>query len=35
MNNLFRDSLYAGVTLSLMAYMLGFALKKRFRLKLF
>ena len=35
MNNLFRDSLYAGVTLSLMAYMLGFALKKRFRLGIF
>ena len=35
MNELFRDSLYAGVTLSLAAYMLGVLLKKRFRLGIF
>ena len=35
MNDLFRDSLYAGVTLSLAAYMLGVLLKKRFRLGIF
>ena len=35
MNELFRDSLYAGVTLSLAAYMLGVVLKKRFRLGIF
>ena len=35
MNELFRDSLYAGVTLSLAAYMLGVLLKKRFRLGMF
>ncbi len=35
MNDLFRDSLYAGVTLSLAAYMLGVVLKKRFRLGIF
>ena len=35
MNELFRDSLYAGVTLSLTAYMLGVLLKKRFRLGIF
>ena len=35
MNGLFRDSLYAGVTLSLAAYMLGVLLKKRFRLGIF
>ena len=35
MNELFRDSLYAGVTLSLAAYMLGVLLKKRFSLGIF
>ena len=35
MNELFRDSLYAGVTLSLAAYILGVLLKKRFRLGIF
>ena len=35
MNDLFRNSLYAGVTLSLAAYMLGAALKKRFKLGIF
>lgn len=35
MNDLFRDSLYAGAALSLAAYMLGFALKRRFRLGIF
>ena len=35
MNDLFRDSLYAGVTLSLAAYMLGVVLKKKFRLGIF
>ena len=35
MNELFRDSLYAGVTLSLAAYMLGVLMKKRFRLGIF
>ena len=35
MNELFRASLYAGVTLSLAAYMLGVLLKKRFRLGIF
>ncbi len=35
MNELFRDSLYAGAALSLTAYMLGVVLKKRFRLGIF
>ena len=35
MNDLFRDSLYAGAALSLAAYMLGVLLKKRFRLGIF
>ena len=32
MNELFQDSLFAGVTLSLAAYMIGMWLKKKFKL---
>lgn len=35
MDEFFRESLYAGVTLSLGAYGLGFALKRRFKFALF
>ena len=35
MNELFQNSLFAGVTLSLVAYFIGAELKKRFRLGLF
>ncbi|MBS7340662.1 MAG: LrgB family protein, partial [Lachnospiraceae bacterium] len=34
MNEFFQNSLFAGVTLSLLAYMVGAALKKKFRLGL-
>ena len=34
MNDFFQNSLFAGVTLSLLAYMVGAALKKKFRLGL-
>ena len=32
MNNIFNESLFAGVTISLLAYLLGMALKKKFKL---
>lgn len=35
MNNFFRESLFAGVTLSLVAYLLGSLLKKKFKLGIF
>lgn len=35
MNNLFQNSLYAGVSLSLLAYFFGVILKKKFKLAIF
>ena len=35
MNEFFRDSVYAGVTLSLAAYILGTVLKQKFKLGIF
>lgn len=35
MNDFFRDSMFAGVTLSLVAYLMGTLLKKRFKLGIF
>lgn len=35
MNSLFENSLYAGATLSLVSYMVGIAIKKRYKLAIF
>ena len=35
MDDFFRESLFAGVTLSLVAYLLGSLLKKKFKLGIF
>lgn len=35
MNDFFRDSLFAGVTLSLLSYMIGVELKKKFKIGIF
>ena len=35
MNDFFRESLFAGVTLSLLSYFIGSVLKKKFKLGIF
>ena len=35
MNDFFNTSLFAGVTISLLAYLLGMVLKKKFKLGIF
>ena len=35
MNNLLETSLFAGVSISLVSYMIGLALKKKFKLGIF
>ena len=35
MNDFFRESMFAGVTLSLVAYLIGTLLKKKFKLGIF